>query len=431
MESIISPATKCVVSTGETGKPTESMANQISFNKYLPIAVLYFFLNSIFLPLGLLYTTILTPFFLYWIYKENKIQYGWVFFLITIPFACIHFVQGIDVYYYFKSWILLFTVFVFILTIVRFLQVAHSLRTIFRIILQVNFILALIACFLFFVPPARFLMWSEYDISTGLTKFPRLRMFTYEPSYYSTLLIPLAFYYYLKMIFFKYPNAGYIFFMVSFPLVISFSLGAILGIAISFLLLFFSNIKSFFRRKGVAEYALAGLLLVITAAIIWYNIYPENPFFLRIKNIFTGRDSSFKGRSSDSFYLAFQVAREKSIYFGVGLGQLKLLGAGIWNTFYNTAFNINEIAIPNTIAETFAIFGISGLLIRLSLEWWLFFRTRTYSNYYRLGLFIYIFIYQFTGSYLFNIAEYVIWALAFSQVFEEFDKKNILKKAHQ
>ena len=36
---------------------------------------------------------------------------------------------------------------------------------------------------------------------------------------------------------------------------------------------------------------------------------------------------------------------------------------------------------------------------------------------------IYIFIYQFTGSYLFNIAEYVIWALAFSQVFEEFDRK--------
>ena len=146
-----------------------------------------------------------------------------------------------------------------------------------------------------------------------------------------------------------------------------------------------------------------------------------------MKNIFSGRDSSFKGRSSDSFQLALLVAREKSIYFGVGLGQLKLLGAGIWNTFYGTVFNTNDIAIPNAVAETFALFGITGLLIRFSLEWWLFIRTKTYTNYYRLGLFIYIFIYQFTGSYLYNIAEYVIWALAYSQVFKEFDKKNTLK----
>ena len=229
------------------------MANQISINKYLPFALLYFFFNSVFLPLGLLYTSILTPFFLFWLYRQNKIQYGWIFFLITIPFACIHYLQGINLYYYFKSWLLLFTVFVFILTIMQFLRMTHSLRIIFRILLKFNFILVLIACILFFIPHARFFMWSEYDISTGLTKFPRLRLFTYEPSYYSTLLIPLAFYYYLKMIFFKFPNAGYVFFMVTFPLVISFSLGAILGTFISFLLLFILHIRSFFRRKKVAE----------------------------------------------------------------------------------------------------------------------------------------------------------------------------------
>jgi hypothetical protein len=406
------------------------MANLIRINKYLPFALLYFFFNSVFLPLGLLYTTILTPFFIFWLYRENKLQYGWVFFLITIPFACIHYLQGIIFYYYLKSWLLLFTVFIFILTTIRFLQVTQSLRMIFRRLLQINFILVLIACLLFFIPPARFLMWSVYDISTGLTKFPRLRLFTYEPSYYSTLLIPLAFYYYLKMIFFKFPNAGYVFFMVTFPLVISFSLGAILGIVISFLLLFFLHIRSFFRRKKVADYTLATLLLLIVVIIVGYFAYPENPFFLRIKNIFSGRDSSFKGRSSDSFHLAWLVAREKSIYFGVGLGQLKILGADIWNTFYETVFNINDISIPNAVAETFAIFGITGLLIRFSLEWWLFFRTKTYTNYFRLGLFIYIFIYQFTGSFLYNIAEYVIWALAFSQVFEEFNKKNILNKNH-
>ncbi len=94
----------------------------------------------------------------------------------------------------------------------------------------------------------------------------------------------------------------------------------------------------------------------------------------------------------------------------MGLGQLKLLGVEIWNKFYNTVFDTNQITIPNAVAETFAIYGIAGLLIRFGLEWYFFFRTKPYTNYYRLGLFIFIFIYQFTGSFLFNIAEYVIWA---------------------
>jgi hypothetical protein len=318
---------------------------------------------------------------------------------------------------------------VFILTLIRFLQVTQSLRTIFRLLLIINFALAVVASVIFFIPQIRELMWSVYDISTGITKFPRLRLFTYEPSYYSTLLMPLAFYYYLKMIFFKYPNAGLVFFMVSFPLVISFSLGAILGIVISFGILFFSHIRSFFRKKKVIEYTMAGLVFITAAVIILYFSYPENPLFQRIKNIFEGTDTSFKGRSFDSFHLALQVAHEKSIYFGVGLGQLKLLGAGIWNVFYNTVFTISQIAIPNAVAETFVIYGIAGLIIRFGLEWYFFFRTRTYTNYYRLGLFIYIFIYQFTGSYLFNIAEYTIWTLAFSSVFDEFDKRNLLKNS--
>ena len=407
------------------------MAKLIRINKYLPFAILYFFLNSLFLPLGLLYTSILTPLFLLWLYRENKIKYWLVFFLLTIAFECILYFQGIDLYYYAKSYVVFFIDFVFILTVIRFLQVANSLRTIFRRLLIINFSLVLVACGLFFIPGARDLMWSVYDVSTGLTKFPRLRLFTYEPSYYSTLLVPLAFYYYLKMIFFKYQHAGYVFFLVTFPLVISFSLGAILGIAISLVILFFSNIRSFFMKNKVAEYALVSVLLITSAIIVLSYTYPENPLFLRIRNIFAGTDTSFKGRSFDSFSLALSVVREKSIYFGVGLGQLKLLGADIWNAFYNTVFSINEITIPNAVAETFAIYGVAGLLIRLGLEWYFFFRTKTYTNYYRLGLFIYIFIYQFTGSYLFNIAEYVIWALAFSQVFDEFDKKNILKNNPQ
>jgi len=142
----------------------------------------------------------------------------------------------------------------------------------------------------------------------------------------------------------------------------------------------------------------------------------------------TGRDTSFKGRSFDSFHLAWILAKEKSIFFGIGLGQVKVLGQGLWDSYYRTVFSANEITIPNAVAETMAIFGITGLVIRFFIEGYLFYKTKVYTNYFRLGLFIYIFIYQFTGSFIFNIAEYVIWVMAFSSIFPEFNRKNILHK---
>ena len=404
------------------------MAIPVKINKYFPFALLYFYLNSVFLPLGLLYTTVLTPVFLIWLYKQNQLRYAWIFFVITIPLALIHYLKGIDIYYYAKSYALLFTVFIFLLTVIRFLQVTGSLRTIFRNLLLLNSAFVLIACIIFFLPQFRYLMWSVSDVSTGLLKFPRLRLFTYEPSYYSTLLVPLAFYYYLKIVLFRYPNAGYVFFLVTFPLVLSFSLGVIFGIAISFFILFFMDIKSFLMKKNVADYTLMTAALLILGTGILYFVYPNNPFFLRIHNIFIGKDTSFNGRSLDSFQLAWSVAQLKSIYFGVGPGQIKLLGAEIWNAFYQTTFEVNAIAIPNAVAETFAIYGLAGLVLRFGIQTYFFIRTRPDTNYYRMGLFLFIFVYQFTGSYLFNIAEYVIWALAFSHIFEEFDKNNVLKR---
>jgi hypothetical protein len=405
-----------------------NISQGMRINKYLPIVTLYFFLNSILLPLGLLYTSILTPFFLFWLYRQNQLKNLWYFFLFSIPFACIHYFLGVDTSYYLKSYLLLFSTYVFLLSTVEFLRIAYSLRTIFRKILIFNFFLVIIACIALFIPRTRDLFWYVSNVSEGILKFPRLRMFTYEPSYYSTLLVPLAFYYYLKILLFKFPNAILVFVMVTLPLFLSFSLGVILGILISFFILFFSNIKSFLLKKNIAPYFFLALIFIAILLFIQYYFFPDNPFLLRIKNIYEGRDTSFNGRTFDSFYLAFKVAEMKSLLFGVGLGQVKLLGVELWNTFYQSTFSINDVSIPNAVAETFAIYGMLGLVFRFGLEIYFFFRTKVYNNYYRLGLFIFIFIYQFTGSYLFNIAEYVIWALAFSNVFEEFNKTNSPKK---
>ena len=404
------------------------MYNSIRFNKYLPVALIYFFLNAAFLPLGLLYTSLLCPFFLFWLHKQKRLGDLRVFFLISIPFFCIHLALGIQFAHYARSYMLLLAVFVFTISCMVFCRVCVTLRDIFRQLLIINFLLVLLACIALFFPAARGYFWSTYSVSAGLEHLPRLRLFTYEPSYYSSLLVPLVFYYYLKLFFFKLPNKGMYLVMVSLPLLLSFSLGVLMGLALSFFFLFFANIRSFFMREQVARYALFTFVGLCAMLIALSLFYPTNPLFLRVANIFHGSDTSFRGRAFDSFYLAWRLAMEKSLFFGVGLGQVKLLGVELWSKYYNTVISPGEVTIPNAVAETLAISGIAGLVIRFSLEAYLFVRTKVHTNYYRMGLFVYIFIYQFTGSFLFNVPEYVIWVLAFSRVFEEFNKTNVLRK---
>lgn len=401
------------------------MNQAIRTNKYIPIALVYFFFNSFLLPLGLLYTTILTPLLFIWLYKENHLRNFSLFFIITIPFAIIHFVNGVEPKFYFISYALFLSAFIFALCFIEFVKKCITLRRIFRFIIILNFFFILVACVAFYIPALKHDFWLVTFVSEGLDKFPRLKLLTYEPSYYCLLLVPIVMYYCLKMLFFDFPNAWLTAFLIALPLLLAFSMGILIGIPLAIFILFLLNINVFMGKKNVRKIIFLIVFLVIASVALLLIFYPDNPLFTRINNLFTGRDSSFRGRTFDSYYLAWTVANKKSIFFGVGLGQIKVLGLELWREYYTYNFAPNEVAIPNAMAETFALYGIVGVCIRLGIEIFFFFKTKVYTNYYRLALFIFIFIYQFTGSYLFSIAEFVIWIMAFNNTFPEFDKKNI------
>lgn len=397
----------------------------MKINKFLPFAFLYFFFNSLWLPLGLLYTAILTPVFYLWIILEKQKLIIIKFLVVIFPFFVIHIINGVSIIDYLKSLILLFTSYIFCYAFFLFLNRSRALDRLFKLLIISNILLTIIAVAAFFTNYKE-LFWSVTNLSGSIQNFPRLRLFTYEPSYYSTLLVPLVLYFFLKSFYGRNNPQDHLFLILGLlSLGMSFSLGVIGGMAISFFIFFVFFISRVKNKKRHFYKLIILLALVLVVLFCLLFLFEENPLIQRLQDIVKGTDTSAKGRTFEAFILAFKIAKEKSLLFGVGLGQIKVIGQDIIIDFYNYPSTTSSVSVPNAVAETLAIFGIIGVILRILLEIMLFFITRVYRNPYRMMLFTFIFIYQFTGSFIVNIAEYVIWIIAFSDVFKEFNWNNL------
>jgi len=407
--------------------------------KYYPFAFIYFFVNSLGLPFGLLYTMILTPVFYVWILLKGKREIIIKFLLVASPFILNHLLNGVDTFQYFRSIALFFTVYVFCYAFYTLITTYNGIEEIFRKLLIFNFILTIIAVFFIFTP-YRDLLWNKWFIEIGqlsVTDLPRLMMFTYEPSYYATLLVPIVGFYLTKTIL-KQPekNPVITLIMVLVPLLLSFSMGVIAGVIVAIGILFLMNLSILLTSKRLFySFIILTTSFVLTITFL-FIFFPENPFFVRIIAIVSGADASANGRTFQAFELAHIIAAKKSLWWGVGPGQLKIIGDAIIKDYYRYRPGYGQVSIPSAFPETIALFGYIGAGLRLFIELYLFFKTRVLNSYYRTFLFFYIFVYQFTGSFTTNIAEYVIWILAFTNIFPQFDKKrrnrgNLLEEQQQ
>ncbi|MGN6419070.1 MAG: hypothetical protein ACTHMC_16350 [Pseudobacter sp.] len=390
-------------------------------NKYLPIVLLYFFANSFLLPHGLLYTTLLTPIGLIWLARYPSFRHIAWFFPVAGAFALVHYLQGVNLNFYFTSLTLIFTVYVFILCCYQFLRNCHTLRTLYKQVLIINFLLVIVAVLTLPFPAISGYFWFSNEL-TLLYNIRRLKLLAYEASYYSLLLVPVALYYYLKTIFLRLPHPVTTLLLVSIPLILSLSFGVLSGMLIAILLIMLFAIRQLVNSRQFI-YIFSILAILIIGFTILMLFFPDNVVGQRLARVFAGDDTSFRGRTTDSYFLSWKIAEMKSIWFGAGPGQTKVLGLDLFRQFYQQpSMPLSEVRIPNATADTLASYGILGLIIRFALQGWFFFSTKVYRNYYRLGLFLFIFIYQFTGSYLTNVAEYAIWLLAFHKgSFDEFE----------
>lgn len=395
-------------------------------NVFLLVSIIYLFFNSFLLPEGLLYTTLLTPFFFIHLLKHKGIQVYFAFFVISCIMAAIQ-LPTVDYFKeYVKSFILLQTVAIFTINAYYVIKEVGNLAATFKVMGSINMVLLGISILFLFIPVLRPWLWYQMSMSEGLPVIPRLKMLTYEASYYSLIIAPLFAYYLLKKTLLS-GKTGILLLTLGLSMILSLSFGVLIALMISFAFLYLLNLNELGRKINL-NYLSAGIILVVVGIGIAYWLYPHNIVFDRLRNIYAGKDTSAKGRTSDSFVLAWNIAKMKSLYFGIGLGQLKLIGRDFIIQFYNYTDIPPVIRIPNAVAETLNIYGITGIVFRFGIIGYMFFKTKVWTNYYRLTLFIFIFIYQFTGSFLFNVVEYVIWVLAFSRnIFPGFDRQYFVK----
>jgi len=397
-------------------------------NKYFPFAFIYFFINTLGLPLGLTYTAILSPFFYWWVTIKRKQEILLPFLGTILLFTIIHFSNGVDQTSYIISLFNILVVYIFCQAAYTFFKTCKNIEHIYWRLFVINFILCIIAVPLYFTAYKN-ILWIRQYLTEGVNDFLRLKLFTYEASYYATLFTPLFFFFFLQIILKQNKRSFWMLLpMLLLPYLLSFSMGVFSSVLVAIVVTYLCYFKKLTRRKRVINIIFLSSVAFIFLMVTLLVFFPGNTLFLRFENIFTGEDSSGRGRTFEAFVLADKMLSEKSHVWGIGLGQIKILGSEIIRDFYTYPLDYNVFTIPNTVAETWAIFGWVGLTLRIFIEIVLFFYTRVWTNYYRLLLFSFVFLYQFTGSFITNIAEYVIWILAFTNVFPQFNVGEKVRK---
>jgi hypothetical protein len=302
------------------------------------------------------------------------------------------------------------------------------LESIIQLILKVDFILIIIAILLLPFKEATTL-WNFFDYETDRASFPRLQLFTSEPSAYGFLISPLALFYFQ---YFYYRNLNkklFYVFVIIISLLLSFSFGAISGIMIAIGIFVFVNFFAGKRSGYNVPFLIFFLVFVSSILFIVFGPLQNTAFGLRVTAILNGDDSSVNNRSWQAYALADELVRLKSYFWGIGPGQTKIIGADLIHTMYGGAYNPithkeSVARIPSAMADTIVVFGYIGGVIRLIVEIWLFIARKVYLSSFRFCLFLFLFFVQFVHGYVSNVPEYMMWLLAFSTLFpDEYFKK--------
>lgn len=388
------------------------------------LVVLLFFFNTTVLPHGLTLSFFCAPFFLFILVKYRySIKLLLCLCALLILFDTVHFAQGIILSSFIKSNVLfLGTIISFVTSYHYFKLKGESLSEHFKQLVLFNTFFVVLAIITLFFPYIYRYFWSDVSMGHDVDETLRLQLFSPEPSHYALLLVPLVIYYlftYLQSD--KKLSQLLPLILVSIPFFLTFSFGNFVVLCLSVtltIILFYRTLIVKTQSQRLVLYTLCGLTMI---ALVAFFILPEHFIQQRIQNVLSGKDTSANGRTFQSFGLAWHLAKLKSGMWGIGLGQIKELATPYYRDFFPYITYVPDpVRIPNSNAEVLATFGLVGLTLKLVITTVGFIILRLYRNAYTTTLFIFIFVFQFMGSYLINFTEILFWGLIFANPFKKF-----------
>jgi hypothetical protein len=284
----------------------------------------------------------------------------------------------------------------------------HTLEYVMETIIWINFWIATMVGI-----PARFtgaqkILWQVGTNYEGAgDNLVRFKMLTHEAPYYAMLLAPLVLYCIWRFTRERNFANARLLAAILIPLMMSqsFSIFACVLCALVG--------TQFYFNRGIAKYkwmfgAVVGVLVIFLALPSTSNTKK------RLTNLVAGQDTSASIHLVGSYTGALAMAKSKSIWFGVGLGETKEYAAR-YMVIYDPDPTTGGPRIAAAVAETLGEFGIVGLIVRFSLEIFFFLKTRPDQDRFRLSVFICIFVLQFGAGSKTLLPEYVMWVIAYSQ----------------
>src|SRR6185503_15332680 len=145
------------------------------------------------------------------------------------------------------------------------------------------------------------IFWINQELTKGVKDFRRFKLFTYEASYYATLFIPVFFFYLLQFLFRQNRiRKIWLLPMLFLPLILSFSIGVLASALLAWMITSIFYFRSLLSKKRILNlFVNLGVLIASTLVVLvlWFR---HNPLFTRVANIFSGADTSAKGRTRDA-----------------------------------------------------------------------------------------------------------------------------------
>lgn len=365
------------------------------------ILLVYVFLNPFLLPFGLFYTHVYAPISLLYVIKwrSRATLFILLLVLVAIAYSLVFYISSVaDIRWlgYLSSTAVLYSGLVF--SIYLYVYIGYQLDdfdSLFNRVIIINMIAGVAALILHLVGLGDALWAPPGETDNGY----RLRLFFYEPSIYALVQAPFVIYAitrYLEQT--GAHSVRYLFFAI-FPLMLSASAGVLGATSLAVLLVNLKRVMRFLRKKWLASLALCAVVVMLAPQMI-----------SRFQSILAGEDFSGLVRVVFSLQAAINMLQEKAIWLlGVGPGQLK----------YYIGDYTSEIPgyegdnLPNSIASTVATVGGVGLAVKLIIMLSLYWSTRSHRYSFSSTVFVFIFIYQFTGGFFNNVNEYAALAIAF------------------